>query len=506
MSRARASFRRETFQPDLMSDSPPDVAAPHATAAAAGQHGAPPAPPSRPPLAHQSAGLPSMVAEDYQPILHPAPLQHTAAPAAHQQSAQPQQPPAQQQQQWQQQQWMPPPSSAPPQQPWPQQQPQQQAQQPWQQQYHAISPYTTYGQAPTAWQPTYPGMQYASGGFAYGYDPYAPPYGAPAPAHVPPTPVPMSSLTPVQQQQADAQVAAATQQQQQQLVLQQQQGLQQPPLQPSPPTIAPAPASARPPSPPLIDAFTELETPRLDLATLASSLDAHAKARDFTTTECTSLMTDLDPIKLGSWLKVFEARCSLKNAATEPLFTIREHSDWAKRIEADPGLAEANRWLARNMPNCFDPKSKNVAAFNVTLAADPRLLRCGASLLHAVRETIKRRSGVQSRAAKAEFDDKTFFKLGMTDAEVCIAADTLEAAFLRLPEYQSEADLLLAIIGKLPDAVAAKRDELRGRSSLCQDDRSERGECYLTGASRGLRTDDGHSERETHTNHDKRYV
>ena len=188
------------------------------------------------------------------------------------------------------------------------------------------------------------------------------------------------------------------------------------------------------------------------------------------TATTTAHQTQLEPLKVERWLKLFRQRVSSHDARIRDLLQLPE-AEW-EAIEAksvlggaltpnETGLLLANAWLPAAFLDCLDPKSVHVENFKDELS--DATIADGRALLLAAAQTAVLKVASEHEHAEADFDALRF-KAGTSSEEVRRDALDLVRRFIRLPSRYNSADpaaIRMMLIKKLPDAVSAKRKELR---------------------------------------------
>ena len=185
------------------------------------------------------------------------------------------------------------------------------------------------------------------------------------------------------------------------------------------------------------------------------------KLENFSKTDHSALITELAPLELISYMPVFEQRAKQHLPECAALFSMTI-DEYTVAVASTPRLAMVNAWLARNLHNCFDPKSEYVKAFTKSvLTANPALLSNGVALWAEVKALTTLKPGVREDKAASDYKATAFFRTPMLPHQIESGMSDLEIAFTRLPDYRNERDLIYAIIAKLPDSLKKEREELR---------------------------------------------
>ena len=86
--------------------------------------------------------------------------------------------------------------------------------------------------------------------------------------------------------------------------------------------------------------------------------------------------SNLDPVLPSLWLNQWLAKARLRNPDIDRVLQFGPDQIGAASM-ADPTLGELDRWIARNLPTCFDHSHDRVLAFAQTMGEQPGLMRSG---------------------------------------------------------------------------------------------------------------------------------
>ena len=188
------------------------------------------------------------------------------------------------------------------------------------------------------------------------------------------------------------------------------------------------------------------------------------------TATTTAHLTQLEPLKVDRWLRLFRQRVSSHDTRVRDLLLLPE-AEW-EALEAksalggdltpsEAGLLLANEWLPAAFLDCLDPKSVHVENFKDELS--DTTIADGRALLRAAAQTAVLKVASEHELAEEDFDALRF-KVGTSPEEARRDALDFIRRFTRLPSRYNAANpasVRMMLIKKMPDAVSAKRKDLR---------------------------------------------
>ena len=191
------------------------------------------------------------------------------------------------------------------------------------------------------------------------------------------------------------------------------------------------------------------------------------KIKNLSPSEVNAYTTTLERVGLKAWLDNFVYLMENKSAKLRQLLQLSVgHAQQA--LAVDPGLQEADGYLARQIDCVLDPKSNNVKAFKAKLAHNRQVARSGVLKLAHIRRMCSLMNGAEVRIAEQEFEARRFFKAHMTKSEATAQIYELANEFELLARCTGEVSTMFEILKKMPAHLADKADNLYDELSAGQ--------------------------------------
>ena len=190
--------------------------------------------------------------------------------------------------------------------------------------------------------------------------------------------------------------------------------------------------------------------------------------KQFKTSDTAQLRPEatLEPGKVRPFLEGFlEQAEMIEERAALILDEVNLDARDAPRV---PGsLRSADRWLARQLRACLDPKAKYVKWLLSQLRATEEgktALRSGAMLAYEMMKMHRAKAGPDAEEAIAKFRNKKYLQPGMAKVDALLAIQQLIVDYNELPAGAVlEANLQTAIIKKMPEACKTQKEQLLDR-------------------------------------------
>ena len=189
--------------------------------------------------------------------------------------------------------------------------------------------------------------------------------------------------------------------------------------------------------------------------------------KGLSTSEVKAYTTNLERSGLWAWVDNFVYLMENKSPMLRQL--LQYPVDQAHHaIAHDPGLQEANAYLARQIDCVLDPEANKVKAFKAKLANDRAAARSGVLKLAHIRRMCKLNNGAETRVAEQNFERKRFFTMNMDEDEAAAQAFELANEFRLLERCSGDVSIMFEILKKMPDCLYVTIDQIHREISRGQ--------------------------------------
>ena len=178
----------------------------------------------------------------------------------------------------------------------------------------------------------------------------------------------------------------------------------------------------------------------------ASSL----KIKDLSPNDVRSYTTKLERAGLSAW--VGNLVYLMENKDPHLRYLLQLPLDQAQHaIDHNLDLQAANAYLARQIDSLLDPEAARVKVFKAMQVQDERIARSGVLKLAHIRRMCVLQNGAEVRHAQKAYDQRCFFKAGMSKDEVAARCYDLSIEFKTLPQFNGDESTMFEILLKMPD-------------------------------------------------------
>ena len=142
-------------------------------------------------------------------------------------------------------------------------------------------------------------------------------------------------------------------------------------------------------------------------------------------------------------------------------------------VRALHDLVDADIWLASTLTGALDYKSPHVR--NVMRLLTDKELQSGVLILASIGAATDFKLGYEKAAAKKEFENKQWLRMGMSLTQVTEAVESANAAYAKLPgsHTATQVDRLQMLVGLLPSTLAVRGVRLGGRRIFASRERAK---------------------------------